>query len=129
MKRLIILSGLLLLTTLLFCQTQSTKQENKITVVKNGSSGYGEKLKERLDYLNKVKEIIWIDIENNDVYIGFDPVPDDWKLVAQMAALHGNNKIGFGVHVWAIHTRQRGWRPGTGGYLGEYTARYGSIEK
>jgi len=112
----------------LFGQNDSTFHSGKITVVENGSDGYGKKLMERLEYLNDVKEIIWIEIESNIIYIGFDPVPDDWQLIINYVGLWGNAKIGFGCHVWAIHTRQKGWRPGNSAYLGQITARHGKIE-
>jgi len=101
----------------------------KITVIENGVNNYGKKLMERLQYLNDVKEITWVEIEKNVVYIGFDPVPADWQLVIRAAALHGNKVIGFGTHVWATYGDREGWRPGDSSYLGEITARHGRIEE
>ena len=87
-------------------------------------------LSNALSYLNKVTEIKWVDIDNNNVYIGFNPLPSDYKILCKAAALHGNNAINFGVHVWAIDASkyQKGWRPGNGTYYYEVTARYGKIK-
>ncbi len=82
----------------------------------------------RLQYLNEVSEKKWWEVDDNTVYISFSPVPSDWKLIIQTAALHGNNEIGFGVHVWALNDKQRGWRPGKSGHLGEVTARHGKLD-
>jgi hypothetical protein len=109
---------------------QQTQQlhSGKIRVVKNGSRGYGIKLMKELEYLNKVEEIVWVEIEDNDVYIGFDPVPSDWELIIRAAAFNGNRAIDFGTHVWAAYGSRRGWRPGQSKYLGEVTARYGKVQ-
>jgi hypothetical protein len=94
------------------------------------SSTKNVKLSSALSYLNEINEIKWVDIYDNDVYIGFDPLPSDYKIVCKAAALHGNKAINFGVHVWAINARkyQKGWRPGDGTYYYETTARYGKIQ-
>jgi hypothetical protein len=85
-------------------------------------------LLQRLSYLNDVEEIAWFEVDNNDVYIGFDPLPSDWKLIIQSAAIHGNNVINFGCHVWAVKGSERGWRPSNGPHYGNVTARHGKIE-
>jgi len=89
-----------------------------------------EKIKSALNYLDEaVKEIQWIEIEGNTVYIGFKALPEDYVLIIKGAALRGNKAIDFGVHVWAISAEHRGWRPGKGPYYGEATARYGKIQR
>jgi hypothetical protein len=94
------------------------------------SSTKNIKLSSALSYLNEMNEVKWIDIDDNDVYIGFDPLPSDYKIVCKAAALNGNKAINFGVHVWAINASKyhKGWRPGDGTYYYETTARYGKIQ-
>lgn len=84
-----------------------------------------------LSYLmQEVKEIKWIDIDSNNAYIGFNPVPRDWNMIIRGAALVANKATDFGFHVWAIDASKynKGWKPGDGSYLGEVTARKGKIE-
>ena len=89
----------------------------------------GEVLAERLSYLTtEVPEIAWVEVDDNDVYIGFKQIPDDMDLIVRFAAVNGNTAINFGVHVWAVPATSRGWRPGTGPYYQEVTARYGRVE-
>ena len=93
-----------------------------------GTSTKGRKIKERLKYLDTIDEVKWWEVDDNTVYINFSPTPSDWNTIIQSAALHGNNTINFGVHVWALNNKGRGWRPGDSGYLGNTTARYGKIK-
>ena len=81
-----------------------------------------------LSYLDEVSEVAWYDVAENDVYVGFAPLPLDWEGVIRGVALRCNRAIDFGCHVWALAADQRGWRPGSGSYYGEATARYGRIE-
>ena len=87
------------------------------------------KLQKELAYLWEIiPEVRWCEIEGNDVFIGFDPLPDDWKAIIAGAALRGNKAINLGCNVWAVRAQHKGWRPGAGPYYGEITARYGRIE-
>jgi hypothetical protein len=79
-------------------------------------------------YLDDISEVKWWEVDENTIYINFNPTPNDWKAIIRGAALGGNEKIGFGVHVWALNNKNRGWRPGDSGYLGNVTARYGKIK-
>ena len=45
-----------------------------------------------------------------------------------MAATLGNKATDFGVHVWALNGKQKGWRPTDGGFLESVTARYGKLQ-
>jgi hypothetical protein len=85
-------------------------------------------LRQELSYLNDIEEVAWYEVDDNDVIVGFEPLPEDWELVIRGAALRGNRAIDFGCHVWAVKAKDRGWRPGTGPYYGEVTARQGKIE-
>jgi hypothetical protein len=86
-------------------------------------------LKERLSYLDEVSEISWVEIDGNNVYIGFRSIPEDYDMIVRAAAFHGNNAIDFGVHVWAIDAKYTGWRPGQGKpFICEATARYGRVQ-
>jgi len=87
-----------------------------------------ELLKKELSYLGEIKEVKWWEVDDNNVYIGFDPVPEDWELITKGAALRGNKTIDFGCHAWAVSGGAKRWRPGNGPYLGEFTARYGRVE-
>jgi hypothetical protein len=92
-----------------------------------GSSAESDKLASSLAYLNDVEEIAWMDIEGNNVYLGFTKTPSDLRPFVHAVALAGNQATGFGVHVWAV-VGEKGWRPGQPGLLCESTARYEQIE-
>ena len=81
-------------------------------------------------YLDDIQEVDWWEVDDNTIYISFNPVPDDWNAIIRGAALGGNKAIGSGVHVWALNNQRRGWRPSNKGddYLGNTTARYGKIK-
>ena len=85
-------------------------------------------LKSRLAYLKDIPEIAWVEFDGNNVYIGFKERPSDLRTIVNGAALWGNKAYGFGVHVWAVEARYRGWRPGEGPYYCEATARYGKVQ-
>ena len=69
-----------------------------------------------------------MEIDGQNVYINFEPyAPGDWYMIIRDAALNGNRAINFGVHVWAMSGKQKGWRPGDSGYTGNVTARDGKI--
>jgi len=84
-------------------------------------------IKNALNYLQDVSEIVWIEIDGNNVYLGFSQRPSDLPLVVKGVALRANEAINFGVHTWAVDARHRGWRAGDGSYWFETTARYGQI--
>ena len=85
--------------------------------------------KTALKYLDDIEEIKWVQFEDNNAYIGFDPLPNDWQAIIRAAALHANKATDFGFHVWAVKAEARGWRPGSSRSLyGEVTARHGKIE-
>lgn len=83
-----------------------------------------------LDYLRtEVPELAWMEVDGNNVYLGFRfDIPDDWRLIVNGAALSGNRATDFGVHVWATQARE-GWRPGDRGVLCQATARDGHLEQ
>jgi hypothetical protein len=85
-------------------------------------------LRSALSYLNDINEIAWVDIEDNNVYIGWKSIPPDFSVINRGAAFQGNKALDFGVHVWSVKAAQRGWRPGAGPYLCETTARYGKVQ-
>lgn len=89
---------------------------------------YAQVLNKELSYLSEVPEIVWYEIERNNVYIGFSPLPEDWEMIIKGAALTGNHAINFGCHVWAVDANKKGWRPGDSPFYGEVTARYGKLE-
>ena len=85
-------------------------------------------LENRLAYLKDIPEIAWVEFDGNDVYIGFKQRPSDLRAIVNAAAVWGNRAYGFGVHVWAVEAKYRGWRPGNAPYYCEATARYGKIQ-
>lgn len=84
-------------------------------------------LKKSLAYLEKIDDVAWVEFDSNNVYVGFRSKPGDLAIIVNAAAVGGNNAYGFGVHVWAISSEHKGWRPGSGPYLCEATARYGKL--
>jgi hypothetical protein len=86
-------------------------------------------LNEKLSYLSDIPEISWVEIENNNVFIGFNTIPTDLSIIVRGAAVQGNLAYGFGVHVWAVKAEDHNWRPGSGPYYCEATARSGKITK
>ena len=86
-------------------------------------------LRAELKYLNDIPEIQWWEVVQNKVFMSFSPVPNNYEIIIRDAALKGNKKIDFGVHVWAVKNQPAGWRPGHSPYLGEVTARYGKFEE
>ena len=75
-----------------------------------------------------IPEISWVEFKNNNVYIGFNERTKDMRMIINAAALHGNRAYGFGVHVWAVDEKYRGWSPGNDPYYCTATARHGKIE-
>lgn len=86
-------------------------------------------LKQRLGYLKDRDEVCWVEIEDNNVYIGFSTRPPDLTTILRAAAFRGNRAIDFGVHVWGAGCTKPGWRPGGRAlWWQNVTARYGKIE-
>jgi len=100
-----------------------------IDIVSRGNPPeYADKLKTRLGYLSDITETQWVQIEHNTVYVGMSHLPPDAELVAKFAALHGNEAIGFGCHVW-VTDGPRGWRPGSRASFRRASARHGKVER
>ena len=107
-----------------------------IGVVTDGSSSSANSsspnktttLNETLKYLNDMEAVSWWEVDGNDVYINFNDISFNYKAAIRMAATLGNRATDFGVHVWALNGKQRGWRPGDSGYLDNVTARYGKLQ-
>ena len=102
-----------------------------IGVVTDGSSSSPNRetiLKETLIYLNDMESVSWWEVDGNDVYINFNDISFNYKAAIRMAATLGNRATDFGVHIWALNGKQRGWRPGDSGYLDKVTARYGKLQ-
>jgi hypothetical protein len=100
-----------------------------IEIVSRGNPPeYADKLKTSLGYLVDIAETRWVQISHNTVYVGMSHLPADAELVAKFAALHGNEAIGFGCHVW-VTDGPRGWRPGSRASFRRATARHGKVER
>jgi hypothetical protein len=87
-----------------------------------------QRIRARLAYLDSVPEIAWREVDRNDVYLGWRSIPEDFRLVNVMAALHANEAADFGAHIWSVSGGAPGWRPGDPGLICETTARYGKLE-
>jgi len=85
-------------------------------------------LKSKLNYLNSLPEISWVQFKGNDVIIGFNILPNDLRLIMNAAALNGNRAYGSGVHLWAVHAEYKNWNVWKDPYICTATARYGKIE-
>ena len=79
-----------------------------------------------------IPEVIWCKFVGNTIYVGFEPYPHDGRAILRGAALHGNEAINFGCHIWAVHADQKNNPPHYGTFSGkwydEVTARYGRFE-
>ena len=94
----------------------------------DADKSHTQALNKELSYLSEIPEVSWYEVERNNVYIGFSPLPDDWGIIIKGAALRGNKVINFGCHVWAVDANKMGWRPGDSPFYGEVTARHGKLE-
>ena len=83
-------------------------------------------LANRLSYLTQLKEIAWVQIEGNNVHIGFTKRPSDLRTIVNAAAFQGNKAIKFGVHVWAYPEQSKNSK---NHYFCSATARYGKVQK
>ncbi len=125
--------ALLILLIIVYIGTRDTgKQRTRIPSTKSAttqkSSGSRQsQVTNALSYLNNIDEVAWIEVDDNNVYVGFEPIPSDMDAIIRAAALNGNRAADFGVHVWAVKATQRNWRPGQGSYLAEHSARHGKI--
>ena len=81
-----------------------------------------------LDDRSALPEIAWVEVEGNNVYVGWRSLSEDWQNICRAAAANGSRAIGFGCHVWAVPADRPGWRPGDGPYFGEFTVRHGRPE-
>ena len=58
-------------------------------------------VEKRLAYLNDIEGVAQVAFEQNNVFIGFETLPDDYEVIVRAAAVHGNKALGRRVHVWA----------------------------
>jgi ankyrin repeat protein len=92
------------------------------------SESQEEKLEGVLGGIRLMPEVSWLEIDRNDVYVGFKKFPNDINQLIRAWALQGSREINFGVHVWAIENVSSGWRPGQSGHYITITARDGRIK-
>ena len=84
-----------------------------------------------LAYLGTRPDVVWYEIERNNVYIGFSSTAEpDWLMATRMAAYKGNKATSFGFHAWAADARvaREGWRPDRPGYICSVTFRHGELD-
>lgn len=87
------------------------------------------------DFQKTVPEIKWIIVDKNNAYVGWDPIPKDYREVCKSMALAANKATNFGFHVWAFEDSKISAGKEAiqdainhGKFLFETTARYGKIE-
>ncbi|MBC8554854.1 MAG: hypothetical protein H8D23_35025, partial [Candidatus Brocadiales bacterium] len=75
-KRRVIITGIVIAVIAILIFLLDNWALNKI---ENNSSQPKQtsQLEASLRYLNDIPEITWIDFDDNTVYIGFNPIPDD----------------------------------------------------
>lgn len=90
-------------------------------------------ISQELEYLkNNVEEIEWIEVENNQIYIGFKSIPEDYESILRGASWRASRAIFYKVTVWGLPTwkYKKGWRletapPELDRYWSRYFGRYG----
>lgn len=58
-------------------------------------------VEERLAYLKDIEGVAQVAFERNNVFIGFESLPEDYETIVRAAAVHGNKALNRRVHVWA----------------------------
>ncbi len=82
-------------------------------------------LRERMQYLNDMVQVSWVDFEGGDVYVGFAERPLDLPIIVNTAAAAAAKAHGKKIHIYAVQGGQPGWRPGDGPVLCEASVRMG----
>ncbi len=83
-------------------------------------------LRQRMQYLNDLSQVSWLDIEGGNVFIGFDQRPSDLAAIVNTAAGVAYKTYGKKVHVYAVQGGKPGWRPGDGPVLCEASVNLGT---
>ncbi len=86
-------------------------------------------LRQRMQYLNNLDEVSWVEFDGGEVYVGFNTRPPDLGVtmasaVSAASGAHGNRK----VRVVAVDGGAPGWRPGDGRVFCEATLQLGSVK-
>lgn len=84
-------------------------------------------LKKALAYLKDIPEVEWVEFERDAVYIGWESLPPDFRMINRAAAMIGNRTVGRTVRVWSVRGF-KGWRPGNWPHLCKTTARGGVVK-
>lgn len=86
-------------------------------------------LKNATFYLVDREDVKWIEYEDNEIFIGFLPLPADYSRVCNNAAKIGNKAIDFGCRVYAYDASKYRALIGNKYYYSYMTAwRYGQKE-
>ncbi len=87
------------------------------------------------DFKKTTPEIKWIIVDGNNAYVGWNPIPKDYREVCKSMALSANKATNFGFHVWAFDASKVSYGKDAvqdaishRKALFETTARYGKIE-
>ena len=128
---LVLLVAAFILIPVIFSPSGSTSRGSGSGDGGSASISRTEAASKALAYLGtEVDELAWYEVDGNEVFIGFNPIPSDVGLVTHFAAMNGNKAIGFGFHAWAVDARKadKGWRPGDPGGICEVSVRHGKVE-
>lgn len=68
----------------------------------NNRSTQAVKIASVSGHLDNIPEVKWYYIEDNAIYIAFDPIYDGYQQTCNATAFKGNKAIGFGTHVYAL---------------------------
>lgn len=83
-------------------------------------------LRQRMQYLNDMAQVSWVDFEGGNVYIGFPKRPSDLAMIVNSAAGVAYKAHGKKVHIYAVEGGAPGWRPGDGHVLCEASVNLGT---
>jgi len=82
----IIVATIIILLFLLLNHWANNKIDSSNTTTPT-TTKQSSKLQATLSYLHDIPEIQWVIFNDNTVYIGFNPIPDDLSLVIKAAAM------------------------------------------
>jgi hypothetical protein len=83
----------------------------------------------RMQYLNNLADVAWLDFDGGDVYVGFSGRPPDLAEIVNSAVVVGAKAHGNRVHIYAVDGGQPGWREGDGPLLCEASMHMGRMGK
>ncbi len=86
-------------------------------------------LRERMQYLQTLRHVSWLDFEAGNIYVGFSERPPDLVTIVNSALAVAHKAHGKSVHIYAVRGGRTGWRPGDGPIYCEASMRMGIPQK